>query len=186
MRAVFLDRDGTINKEVNLLRSVRQLRILPGVARAIRDLNKLGFLVVVVTNQAVVARGWVKEREIDRVHAVLIDRLKQRGAKLDAIYYCPHHPRADLKKYRVRCRCRKPNVGMIKKAVRKFGINLRKSFIVGDHTWDILTGKRSGLKTILVKTGYGGKDGRYEVKPDFVVKNLPEAVGIIKKYAKAK
>lgn len=180
-KAVFLDRDGTINREVDVLRSACELRILRGAAKAIRALNKLGFLVVVITNQAVVARGWIKEKGVDRIHAVLVNRLKKRGAQIDAIYYCPHHPQANLKKYRLRCRCRKPNIGMILKAAKKLGIKIRGSFMVGDTTRDILAGKRARLKTILVKTGYGGEDGYHKnVKPDYVAKNLLEAVRIIK------
>ncbi len=181
MKAVFLDRDGTINKEVNLLRNLKQLKILPKAAEAIRKINQLGFLVVVITNQAVVARGWLTEKGVDEIHAVLIKRLAKKGAKIDAIYYCPHHPEANFKKYRVKCRCRKPNLGMILKAAKKFKINFKKSFMVGDHTRDILTGHRASLKTILVKTGYAGKDGYHDIKPDFTAKNLFEAVKIIKR-----
>jgi len=183
-RAVFLDRDGTINREVGNLRSVGQLRILPGVAHAIKELNKLGFLVIVATNQPVVARGWVTEKEIDAIHAVLVSRLGRRGAKIDAIYYCPHHPEANLKKYRLQCRCRKPNIGMIIRATKGLDVDLRRSFMAGDSTRDILTGKKAGLKTILIRTGYAGKDGKYAVRADFTAKNLSQAVKIIKKNAK--
>jgi len=184
-RAVFLDRDGTINREVDVLRRLSQLKIFPKVAEAIRKLNKIGFLVVVITNQAVVARGWLTEKEIDKIHAVLIKRLAKYGAKIDAIYYCPHHPSANLKKYRLRCRCRKPNPGMILKAIKKYHIDRKKSFMIGDTTRDTLAGKRAGLKTIIVRTGYGGKDGYHKnVKPDFVAKNLYAAASIVKKHAK--
>lgn len=183
-RAVFLDRDGTINREVDVLSDVKDLRLLPQAAEAIRKLNRLGFLVIIITNQPVIARGWLTEKEVDEVHALLLRRLKNRGAKIDAVYYCPHHPEANLKKYRIRCRCRKPNIGMIKKAIRRFNINYRKSFLVGDSTRDILAGKKAGLTTILVKTGYAGKDGKYEVKSDFTVRNLLDAVRVIKRYEK--
>lgn len=180
-RAVFLDRDGTINKEVDNLSRLRDLRILPGAASAVKKLNKLGFLVVVITNQPVISRGWITERELDAIHAVLIRRLGRHGAKLNAIYYCPHHPKAQVKKYRILCKCRKPNIGLIIKAVKKFGINLKKSFMVGDTTRDILAGKKAKMKTILVKTGYAGKDGKYDVKPDFTAKDLNEVAKIISK-----
>src|SRR3989344_9287631 len=107
-RAVFLDRDGTIIKHVDLMHSVNELRLLPGVARAINQMNKLGFLVIVTTNQPVVARGLIEPKEVDEIHGVLIRRLQGKGAKIDGIYYCPHHPQANLSKYRLRCRCRKP------------------------------------------------------------------------------
>lgn len=180
-KAVFLDRDGVINREVDVLRNLKQLRLLPGAAQAIRQLNKLGFLIIVVTNQPVIARGWLTEKEVGAIHNVLIKRLAQKGAGIDAIYYCPHHPNANLKEYRCNCRCRKPNIGLIKKAVKKFKINVKISFMIGDSTRDILAGKRAGLKTILVETGYAGKDGKYDVKPDFRIKNLSEAIKIIKK-----
>lgn len=182
-KAVFLDRDGTINIEVDLLRRLDQLRILPGAARAIKRLNRLGFLVVVITNQAVVARGWMTEKEVDEVHAVLIQRLNKRGAKIDAVYSCPHHPNANLKKYRILCKCRKPNIGMIMRAVKRFNIDRKKSFMIGDATRDILAGKRAKLKTILVRTGHAGLDGNYVVHADYEAKNLGEAVNIIKKTA---
>jgi histidinol-phosphate phosphatase family protein len=182
-RAVFLDRDGTINKEVDNLRSVKQLRLLPGVTEAIKKLNKLGCLVVVVTNQPVVARGLATEGEVDEIHAVLLKRLAKKGARIDAIYYCPHHPEASIKRYRLSCRCRKPNIGMLLKAIKKFKISPKDSFIIGDRTADILTGKRAGLRTILLKTGYAGQDGKYNIKPDLVVKNISEAVRRIKTYA---
>ncbi len=183
-KAVFLDRDGTINREVDNLRTVSELKILAGASRAIATLNKLGFLVIMITNQPVVGRGWITEKELDAIHAVLIKRLAEKGAVIDAIYYCPHHPKANLRKYRLQCRCRKPNAGMIKSAVKKYKIDLKKSFVIGDSTRDILAGKRAKMKTILVETGYAGNDGSFAVKPDFAAKNLQEAVDIIRKHAK--
>ncbi|MDO8469642.1 MAG: HAD family hydrolase [bacterium] len=184
MKAVFLDRDGTINREVNVLRDVRQLRLLPGAAKAIKKLNQLRLLVVVITNQPVIARGWLTEKEVEYIHDVLIRRLAKRGAKIDAIYYCPHHPNANLKKYRIRCRCRKPGIGMIQKAVREFGIDPRASWVIGDSGRDVAAGKKAGVRTILVATGYGGKDIDYGAKPDFVARNLQAAVRIITRHAK--
>lgn len=181
MRAVFLDRDGVVNREVDVLRDIRQLHILPSAAEAIKKINLLGFLAIIITNQPVVARGWLTEKELDEIHAILIKRLQKKGARIDAVYYCPHHPNANLKKYRMRCVCRKPNLGMIKKAAKKYKIDMKKSFIVGDSTSDILTGKKAGLKTILVKTGYAGEDGKYGVRPDFTAKNLLGAARIIKR-----
>jgi D,D-heptose 1,7-bisphosphate phosphatase len=183
-RAVFLDRDGVINREIGILSSVKQLKILPSAAAAIMALNKMGFLVVIITNQPVIARGLISEPELDAIHAVMVRRLARRGAKIDAIYYCPHHPEADVKKYRVRCRCRKPNIGLIMRAVKEHGIALDKSFLIGDRTVDIAAGKKARVRTILVKTGYGGKDGKFDVAPDFIAKDLSAAVKIIKKYAK--
>lgn len=179
MRAVFLDRDGTINREVDYLRSIRQLRILPGAASSIKELNQLGFLVIIISNQPVVARGWLTEQGVDEIHIELLRRLTKKGAKINAIYYCPHHPSGRLKKYRTACDCRKPNTGLLKKAVRDFEIDLGKSFFIGDRTGDILAGQRVGTKTILVQTGYGGTDNLHNVKPDAIAKNLEEATSII-------
>lgn len=180
-RAVFLDRDGVINQEVDLLIKIRDLRILSGTAQAIKKLNHAGFLLIVATNQPQIARGWITEEGVERINKALVQKLKKEGAKIDAVYYCPHHPNANLKKYRKNCICRKPNIGLIKKAQKRFRINLRKSFFVGDTTRDILAGKRAKMKTILVKTGYAGKDGKYKVKPDYKAKDLREAVKVILK-----
>lgn len=177
-----MDRDGTIIRHIDLMRSKGDLRLLPGVARAINELNQLGFLVVVVTNQPVVARGLINSKEVDEIHGVLIRRLSGKGARIDGIYFCPHHPEATLSKYRLRCRCRKPEPGMILKGLKDLNINPKKSFMIGDALIDVVSGKKAGLKTILVKTGPGHArlDVKYKnVEPDFTVKNLQQAVKII-------
>ncbi|OGZ00136.1 MAG: hypothetical protein A2945_00390 [Candidatus Liptonbacteria bacterium RIFCSPLOWO2_01_FULL_52_25] len=182
--AVFLDRDGTIIRQVELLHKVSEVKLLPGVAQAIREFNRLGYVTVIVTNQPVVARGISTPKEVDAIHAFLMGRLKKGGAKIDAVYFCPHHPEATLKKYRMKCKCRKPEIGMILQAAKKHGIDLKKSFMVGDSTRDTQAGNRAKLKTILVKTGKGGKDvWQFEAKPDFVVKDLNAAVRVIKKFS---
>lgn len=181
-KAVFLDRDGTIIRQVELMHSVSELRLLPGTARAINKLNSLGFLVIIVTNQPVVARGIIEPKEVDKIHGVLIRRLRGKGARIDGVYFCPHHPEATMPKYRLRCRCRKPEPGMILKGLKKLNINPKKSFMVGDALIDVVSGKKAGLKTILVKTGPGHArlDEKYKnVKPDFTVKNLLQAVKIV-------
>jgi histidinol-phosphate phosphatase family protein len=180
-KAVFLDRDGTIIREVDNLKSVSQLRLLPGAAKAIAAINQMGLLAIVVTNQPVIARGWLDENGVDEIHAELVKRLKRKGATLDAIYYCPHHPDANVQEYRVVCRCRKPGIGMIVQASKELGIAIDGSYMVGDRTPDILAGNRAGLRTILVKTGYGGKDGKHAVEPDHVAMNVAAAVDIIRK-----
>ncbi len=181
-KAVFLDRDGVLNEEVDVLRDVKQLRVIPGVAKALQKINKLGFLAIVVTNQPVIARGWLTEKEVEAINQVLVSRLAKKGGKIDAVYYCPHHPNANLKKYRLQCRCRKPNIGMVKKAAKEFSIDLKKSFMVGDTMPDIVMGKRAKLTTVLVKTGGPKNDRGYSAKPDFVAKNLGEAVKFIQKW----
>lgn len=180
--AVFLDRDGTIIHQVELLHKPSQIRVFPAAAAAIKTFNKLGYLVIIVTNQPVVARGMIGPKEVDRIHDVLSERLKRRGAKIDDIYYCPHHPKANMKKYRMICDCRKPSPGMMLRAAKEHGIDLKKSFLIGDSTQDVLAGNRAKVRMILVRTGYGGKDPwQYEGKPDIVVRDLAAAAIRIKK-----
>jgi D-glycero-D-manno-heptose 1,7-bisphosphate phosphatase len=178
-RAVFLDRDGVINKDVDHLNKVEDLRLFPGTAKAIAKLNRAGFVVVVISNQAGVAKGILTAERHEEINAALLRRLARHGARVDAVQYCFHHPEAIIKKYRVKCLCRKPNPGMILAAARALKVDLRRSFLVGDKTVDILAGKRARLTTILVTTGYGGRDGLHDVAPDHVAKNLPEAVTLI-------
>lgn len=183
--AAFLDRDGVINKENGLIHKVEQFELLPEVDKNIKRLNDAGILVIVVTNQAVVARGYLcDEQFVIDLHKNMVAELKEKGAIIDDIFYCPHHPNADDPRYRKDCNFRKPNTGMIDKAVKKYGIDIKKSFVVGDMTGDIQLGKNAGCKTILVTEGYGGSDKKHDVKPDFVVKDLPEAVDLILKEIK--
>jgi D,D-heptose 1,7-bisphosphate phosphatase len=182
--AVFLDRDGTINKEVDLLYKKEQFELLPGVGKAIKKLNSKELKVIVITNQPVIARGLCTEKDVNEIHKLMITQLKKFSAFLDGIFFCPHHPDANLESYRKNCDCRKPNIGLLKKAAKKFNLDLKKCFMVGDSTRDIKTGKAAGCKTVLVKTGYGGLDKKYDVVPDYVAKNLYEATNIILKHIK--
>ena len=174
--AAFLDRDGTIIRQVELMHEVSQLRLLPGAAAAICRLNAKDFLVVVVTNQPVVARGVASEQEIKLVHEELNRRLQARGAHIDAFYFCPHHPNATLEQYRTTCPCRKPEPGMILRAAEEHGVDLSRSVMIGDSTQDVLAGNRAGVHTILVRTGHGGRDPwQYQCLPDWTANNLLEA-----------
>ncbi len=181
--AIFLDRDGTVIRQVELLTEISKVKILSGVAKAIKRFNESGFLVITVSNQPVISRGLVSPEGIKKMDKVIVSRLLKQGARIDDSYFCPHHPNATLKKYRKRCGCRKPGWGMLRKASREWGINLKKSWMIGDALIDVVTGKRAGIKTILVKTGPGHSrlDKMYKVKPDFTAKNLIEAAKIIKK-----
>jgi D-glycero-D-manno-heptose 1,7-bisphosphate phosphatase len=177
--AAFLDRDGTIIEQVELMHEVRQLRLLPGAAEAIRLLNQKSVPVLIVTNQPVVARGVSTEDEVELIHMELKRRLLRKGARIDAIYYCPHHPNATLEQYRVKCSCRKPEAGMILSAAREQGVDLSLSVMIGDSTQDIMAGRRAGTRTILVRTGHGGRDPwQYDCSPDWSAKNLLEAAQI--------
>lgn len=176
---VFLDRDGIVNEEVDLLHKVEQLHLIPGVAEAIKRLNEHGIKVIIVTNQPVVARGLCSEQDVEKIHNALRLMLKEKGACLDAIYYCPHHENADLPQYRKACPDRKPEIGMLEKAATRFSLDLQQCFMVGDRTVDIQTGVNAGCKTILVKTGYGGSDGKHDVSPDYVCRSLRDAADLI-------
>lgn len=181
-KAVFLDRDGTIIYHVDFLHKVSEVRLIPDAEKAIRTFNKLGYLAIIITNQPVIARGIIGPKEVDHIHAVLIDRLAKKGARIDAVYFCPHHPQANVKKYRMVCKCRKPSPGMILQATKEHGIDLKKSFFVGDSTKDVMAANRAKVKMILVKTGQAGKDPwQHEGKPDFTAKNLLGASRIIKR-----
>lgn len=180
-QALFLDRDGVINEEVDLLHDVSRLRLIPGSAVAIRQLNRAGIPVIVVTNQPVVARNLCTEEDLKAIHASLEELLlKEAGARIDAIYYCPHHPETHHPDgnpaYRIPCACRKPETGMLNQAAIDFHLDLKRCTLIGDSTRDMETGKRGGLRTILVRTGYGGKDKRFEAVPDEICQDLGEAV----------
>ncbi len=154
-KTVFLDRDGTINEEVHYLHRQEDLKLLPGAAKAIRLWNEAGFRVVVVTNQAGVARGYYQERDVQLLHQYMSRLLEEQGAHVDAYYYCPHHPDQGIGPYKVRCRCRKPDIGMFEQAAGDAPVDKAHSYMVGDKWLDIQAGARFGLHTALVGTGYG-------------------------------
>jgi len=181
--AVFLDRDGTLCELVRDLHRIEDLRLVPGAAEAVRRLNESFYLAVVVTNQPVVARGLCTLEQLDRIHAKLETLLGERGAKLDALYFCPHHPDpgspSENPKFKLRCECRKPSGGLIRRAVAELNIDLARSVMIGDSTVDIETGKRAGIRTILVLTGEAGRDGKFAVRPDARCADLAEAIGLV-------
>ncbi len=151
-RAVFLDRDGTINKYVGFLRSPEKLELLPGAAEAIKRINKTGYLAIVVTNQPVIARGEITVEQLDEIHNKLETLLGQEGAYLDAIYYCPHHPDkgfpGEIPELKIDCDCRKPKPGMLLQAAKDFNIDLNQSIMVGDDERDMEAGRAAGCRTV--------------------------------------
>jgi len=183
--AIFLDRDGTINEDVNFLSSPEQLVLIDGSAEAIRLANEIGLKVIVFTNQSGIARGYFTEEDLKKIHKRLDEMLAEKGARIDAYYYCPHHPTEGNGNYKVECECRKPKDGMLKKASREKNIDLKNSFVVGDRCIDIEAGKAAGATTILVLTGCGREElercSEKNLKPDFVAQNLKEAIEIVKK-----
>jgi D-glycero-D-manno-heptose 1,7-bisphosphate phosphatase len=175
--AVFLDRDGTIIKQVEELTDTAQLELIPGAADAIADLNWRGFFVIVITNQPNIEKGLLTQEGLAAIHKALEDKLAASGARLDAIYTCPHAYRAHGQ-----CECRKPGLKLIQDAQSEFPIDMEHSWFIGDRLRDIETGKRAKLKTILVQTGgEDKKDDEFfpDAKPDHVAQDLAAAVHIV-------
>jgi len=179
-RAVFLDRDGTINEEVGYVNHLDRFYLLPRSAKAIRLLNEHHYKTVVVTNQSGVARGYFPESLVEAVHKKMADLLEREGAHLDGIYYCPHHPHEGEPPYRQRCRCRKPATGLVEEAVRMLDLDLRGSYVVGDRGMDMEFAQAVGVMGVLVLTGYGRGEweylrDRWKVKPAYVAEDLYDA-----------
>jgi D,D-heptose 1,7-bisphosphate phosphatase len=186
--AIFLDRDGVVNVERDHILKPDDLELLPGVAEAVRKINRSEYLAVLVTNQPAVAKGWLTEDELRRIHGKLETLLGIEGAYLDRLYYCPHHPEKGFKgenpEYKIPCNCRKPAPGMLLTARDEMNIDLAQSWMIGDRTIDIAAGARAGCRTILVETGYGGRDGRCDVPPDLPCQDLCEAADrILRRYS---
>ena len=184
-KAVFLDRDGTLVRERGYLKDPAQVALEPGAAGAVARLNRQGFAVVLVTNQSGVARGIYTEEDVAAVHQTLRELLAADHARLDAVYYCPHHPEGVVERYRQACPSRKPAIGMLERASGACDIDLPGSYMIGDKLTDMETARRAGLTGILVRTGYGESEwkaclqGPDAEKPDRVVADLPEAVEFI-------
>jgi D-glycero-D-manno-heptose 1,7-bisphosphate phosphatase len=170
--AVFLDRDGVIIEDRDILLDPSELRILAGAADAIARLKRSGRAVVVISNQPIVARGLASEAQVERVHAALDARLRELGAEIDRFYFCPHHPNATLEAYRAACDCRKPRPGLLQRAARELHLDLARSVMVGDRLSDVAAGKRAGCRAVLVETGkhtappIESPDGPAQVEPD--------------------
>ncbi len=178
--AVFLDRDGTLNEERGYLNHPDNLYLIDGAAEAVALLNRYGLRAIVATNQSGVARGYFPEALLSRLHEKLQGLLEERGAKLDAVYYCPHHPEVGEPPYRQTCECRKPAVGMIRRAEREFSVDASRSYVVGDKLSDIEFGKGAGCKSVLVLTGYGKGEWEFNRRqlncaPDHVAADILDA-----------
>lgn len=180
-RAVFLDRDGTLNEEVGYINQIEQFVLLPRAGQAIRLLNQHDLKAVIITNQSGVARGYFSESMVSLVHQKMQDLLKEEGAHLDGIYYCPHHPDIGNPPYRQKCRCRKPETGLVDVAVKELDIDCSNSYAVGDKEIDIEFAHRIGAKKVLVLTGYGREEWKHhsvkwKTEPDYVAQDLYGAV----------
>ena len=194
-RAILLDRDGTLNEEVGYLRAVDDLRLFPGVAEAVRQINAAGWLAIVLTNQSGVARGLFPESVIEEIHAEMQRRLAQAGAHVDAFYHCPHLPLGEgggvgegesgragevLAHYRVACDCRKPAPGLILRAAREWNLDLAQCVVIGDRYRDVEMGHRAGARGVLVLTGYGAEElahrANWPREPEFIAPDLASAI----------
>lgn len=177
--AVFLDRDGVINEEINYLYKPEDLRFIPSAIEAIKTLNTNNFLTVVVTNQAGVARGYFSEEDVRNLHRYMQDQLNLEDAHIDSFYYCPHHPSEGLGDYLLNCCCRKPKPGLLHQAETDFGLELKSSYLIGDKYSDVLAGQQVGCKVVLVKTGHGMnelKSPPQDIVLDYIATDILDAV----------
>lgn len=184
---VFLDRDGTLIEEVGYLSHLDRIALYPWSIESVKLLNRAGFKVVVVTNQAGVARGLFDEDFIDEAHRFLDQKFGDGGAMIDKFYYCPHHPEASVEAYRCECDCRKPKAGMLWKAAQELQLELSHSFVIGDRLSDLRLGPAVGAKSVLVRTGYGETTAREltdDVEVDYTAPELMTAVAWILRQSK--
>jgi len=182
--AVFIDRDGTISEEVGYVNHPSRFQLYPYAAEAIKLLNDNSWLAIIVTNQAGVARGYFSEDVVKQVHRELNQRMSENSARVDAIYYCAHHPTVGEPPYRLDCDCRKPLPGLIERAAKDFPIALESSWMVGDRYSDIELARNAGLRSAFVLSGYGRGEWEYQreswkYEPDLISENLLEAVKAI-------
>jgi len=171
MKAVFLDRDGVITVDKSYQYQTHDLELIPGAAAAIKKLKAGGYLAIIITNQSGVARGYFTEDDLLAFNSHMLKVLENEGAKADAVYYCPHLKGAKIAYYRKDCACRKPKPGMLIKAAKEYGVDLSRSWVVGDKASDVDAGKAAGCRTILI--------GKEKGKADALAKDLSEAVEYI-------
>lgn len=174
---IFFDRDGTINTEVDYLSRPDELKLFPKAAKAIREANRYGAKVFIITNQSGIARGFLTENNLRAIHRRLLELLAEQDARIDAIYFCPHHPLYGHPPYRKECTCRKPKTGMLLQAHKDHGIDLQQSFVVGDRCIDIKAGEHAGCGTVLVLTGYGAAEREECLSSARVDKVAPDVYG---------
>ena len=179
MKAIFLDRDGTVNEEMGYINHPDRFIIFPFVGESIKIFNQLDFLVIIITNQSGIARGYYTESLVNELHDRLIREMEKQGARISAIYYCPHHPTEGKGEYRKECDCRKPKPGLVLRAMKEFQISLQDSCLIGDRYQDVIMAKRLEMKAGLVLTGYGlgeftYQQNNWEQNPDLIGKDLLE------------
>lgn len=172
--AVFLDRDGVVTEERGYVVSIDNLCIFPYVAKCIDQIHQKGYYAIVITNQSGVARGLFTEKELKKMNKHLI-----KQTNVDAVYYCPHHPKGVEKRYRMVCHCRKPETGMFETACSEFNIDIKNSYMVGDRAGDIVAGQNIGIRTVLLESGYGTSNLEENVRPDYVFTDLRDIIKIL-------
>lgn len=175
-KAVFLDRDGVINFDSGYLSDPKKIQILPKVTEALRILKKLGFINIIIGNQSGVARNYFTLKTMWIIDSEIKKLLNKQETLLDDSFYCPHHPDIDKN-----CECRKPKIGLVKKAMKKYNLDVKKSFFIGNDSRDTLCGKNSGCKTVLIPRNLENSDLDLKVKPDFIAKNLKEVTSWIER-----
>lgn len=186
-KAVFLDRDGTVNENLHgYVSKIEDFRLTNNAIPGLKKMKEMGYKLIIVTSQSGIARGFYTEDDMHKFNEHLINELKKEGIVIEEIYYCLHYPEGKIEKYRKVCDCRKPGPVLYEKAKKEHNIDMTKSFVIGDSTTDIMAGKKVGAKTILVKTGYGGNDCKYKVESDYIAEDLLDASKIIEKIEKEK
>ncbi len=183
-KAVFLDRDGTIIEQMGYINHFSRIKIFPFAVEAIRLFRQANFKIIVVTNQAGVAKGYLSESYLNEMHERMLSQFETMGAKIDRLYYCPHHPKEGKGEYKKDCNCRKPKTGMIDKAVKEFDIDLKRSIVIGDRDSDIEMAHRAQIRSAFVLTGYGtgeyvNSKGALPFKPTFIFNDLLQAAQTI-------
>ncbi|MBY0360004.1 MAG: HAD family hydrolase [Candidatus Obscuribacterales bacterium] len=183
---VFLDRDGTLNEEIGYIRELSFLNLISGAAESVKKLNDANIAAILVSNQTGAARGYYDEAHIGRLNQRLIDLLADKGAHLDGVYYCPHLEKASVAELAIKCRCRKPEPGMVEQAYKEHpDLDKNRAYVIGDKASDVELARNCGAKGILVRTGYGQavSDGNYQwrVEPDYAAINIVNAIDWILK-----
>lgn len=182
-KCIFIDRDGTVNELNGFIKNPEGMNLISNVPKAIKKVNMSGYLCIIVTNQPVIARGETSIDNLNEIHHKIETLLGVEGSYVDDIYYCPHHPdkgfEGEVSELKINCDCRKPKIGLLEKAAEKYNIDLNQSWMVGDTTRDIQTGKNAGMKTCLVLTGEAGKDMKYDVKADIIANDLLDFINVI-------
>lgn len=170
--AIFLDRDGTINEEIEYLHEVQKFKLLPNTIQGMEKMQDMGYKIAIVTNQAGIGLGYFSKEEFFMVNRKMLRELSSAGISVSKIYFCPHGKDEG-------CECRKPGIALLKRACRDLNLDIARSYFIGDQTCDIEAGKRAGARAILVRTGFAGSDNRYDVKPDYVAGDLLDAADYI-------